>query len=411
MNILVFSISSPPEKTGIGKYNSEMIEYLSNKGHKVQLLTTLPYYPEWKLPHGYKSTFVTKEDYKGADIVRIWSYLPKKVTSIGRIFKEITFYLLSIGYLLIQRIKGYNPDVVIYVAPPFFLPVCVQTLFFSSKHVYHIQDFEVDAAIELKMLPRFLEGFLKWLEKRLLARMDLVSTISDGMMNKLKAKGAFSSTILFPNWSDTKQIYPAPSTWLHQNLNISENKKLVIYSGNIGEKQGLDKLPQIIKAFEDNHDLHFVIIGEGAYKETLVNYLRSTGLKNYTVRGLVEKHELNKMLNSSFLQLVLQKSEGADAFLPSKLTNILAAGIPSIITALPDTSLYNLVKKYNCGIVVEDNITSIVEGIKWAYNNQEKLLVISDNAVNYSKKMLDKELILSKFEGELLKLLLKSNDG
>ena len=378
MKVLVFSISSPPEKTGTGKYNAEMIEYLANNGHQTRLLTTLPYYPEWKLLEGYRSKLFRKEKFGKAEVIRVWSFLPRKVNAKTRIIKEASFFLLSLLYFIQQKIKGYKPDAILYIAPPFFLPFLTRFIYKSSKHVYHIQDFEVDAAIELKMLPSFMEKILKTIETKILHQMNLITTISEGMVKKLTSKGDFSNIYLFPNWSNTSLIYPAPSTWLHRNLGIEENKKLIVYSGNIGLKQGLNKLPSIIKEFEDFKEVHFVIIGEGAYKRQLMIELKNTHLQNYSIRGLVEKNELNDMLNSSFLQLVLQKSEGADAFLPSKLTDILAAGIPSIVTTLPETGLYELVKEHNCAIPVGDSIKEIKDGILFAMNNPKDIQLIKD---------------------------------
>lgn len=407
MNILVFSISSPPEKTGIGKYNAEMIEYFAEKGHHTRLLTTLPYYPEWKLLSNYSTRLFISEKHGKANVVRVWSYLPKSITTKARILKEVSFHIMSFIYMFVQKFKGYKPDVIVYVAPPFFLPFVIRLLYRSSKHAYHIQDFEVDAAIELNMLPDKLEGLLKKIEKYLLIKMDLISTISDGMMIKLKQKVDKVNLILFPNWSDTSQIYPSPSKWLHYDLNISEEKKLIVYSGNIGEKQGLDKLPEVINYFKGNEDIHFVIIGEGTYKKTLIDNLDHSGLTNYSLRKLVEVEELNSMLNSSFLQLVLQKSEGADSFLPSKLTNILAAGIPAIVTTLPNTGLFNLIENYNCAITTGDSVEEIIQSIKWSLRYPEKLKYISENAVSYSKVMLDKENILNTYLNQIKQLVKK----
>ena len=42
-----------PELTGIGKYTGEMAVYLAEKKFNVQVLTGLPYYPDWKIKAGY----------------------------------------------------------------------------------------------------------------------------------------------------------------------------------------------------------------------------------------------------------------------------------------------------------------------------------------------------------------------
>jgi colanic acid biosynthesis glycosyl transferase WcaI len=49
MRILIYGINYAPELTGIGKYSSEMAEWLAEQGHEVVVTTALPYYPEWQV--------------------------------------------------------------------------------------------------------------------------------------------------------------------------------------------------------------------------------------------------------------------------------------------------------------------------------------------------------------------------
>lgn len=406
MNILFISMYSPPEKTGIGKYNGELVNYISEH-HRVYYLTTIPFYPEWKVHVEYSKKILITEHFNNLTIKRIWSYLPNnKITAFRRILKEISFFIFSYFQLIIKKIKGYNPDIIIYIAPPFFLPYLNTFLFKKSKKVYHIQDLEIDAAVELGMLPKILEQILLKLEQKLLLEMDLITTISDGMKRKILTKNDNLNVQIFPNWSNLKTIHPKKSTWLHKHLNIFPEKKLIVYSGNIGHKQGLSILPEIIERIcEEHDDIHFVILGEGAYKHELEQLLKNSSSSKFTMSNLVDMGQLNDMLNSSFVQLVLQKSEGADSFMPSKLTNILAAGIPSIITANPGTGLYNLITEFKIAHVVDYSALAVIKGINELLENKELYEKISNRAVNYALNNLDKKVILSGYRTAIENLI------
>lgn len=79
-------------------------------------------------------------------------------------------------------------------------------------------------------------------ERRLLRRFDRVYTISGRMLARLKTKGAAESQcVLFPNWVDTKLIHPIgrPSL-LRDELGIGPHELVALYSGNMGQKQGLE---------------------------------------------------------------------------------------------------------------------------------------------------------------------------
>lgn len=406
MNILYISLYSPPEKTGIGKYNGELFTYLNQMGHNVSYMTTLPFYPEWRVNENYRKKFFMKEKFDTSTIHRIWSYTPKNVSSIKRIVKEVQFFIHSLFYLLKKRIFGYKPDLIIFIAPPFFLPFLIKNIFKSSKTIYHIQDLEVDAASELNMLPKRLIQFLFNIEQKLLSKIDLISTISEGMVNKVKAKGIDNDIYLFPNWSNISRIYPKKSHWLHDKYDISSEKKLIVYSGNIGRKQGFEILPETIREVcNQRSDVKFIILGEGVSKKELEKDLSTLNPEYYTIGNLVDFENLNDMLNSSFIQLVIQKSEGSDSFMPSKLTNILAAGVPSIVTAKKGTGLYNIIEQNNCAYLVDDNSRDLSKGIIDLLEDDLRRGQIKKKAKFYAEKYLSSDTILSSFEKKINELV------
>ena len=57
MKILLYGINYSPECVGIGKYNDELTQWLSAKGHEVRVITAQPYFPAWKLAVGYRNRY------------------------------------------------------------------------------------------------------------------------------------------------------------------------------------------------------------------------------------------------------------------------------------------------------------------------------------------------------------------
>ena len=49
MKIIIYCLNFTPEIVGTGKYNSELVNFLHNKGHKVNVITSPKYYPDWKI--------------------------------------------------------------------------------------------------------------------------------------------------------------------------------------------------------------------------------------------------------------------------------------------------------------------------------------------------------------------------
>ena len=113
----------------------------------------------------------------------------------------------------------------------------------GAKSWLHIQDFEVDAAFGLGILKsEWLRKAVLHVERRLMRRFDRVSTISHTMLEKLIEKGVDSDkAVFFPNWADVSTIFPLENgSLLRKQLSIPADKMVALYSGNMGEKQGLE---------------------------------------------------------------------------------------------------------------------------------------------------------------------------
>ena len=58
------------------------------------------------------------------------------------------------------------------------------------------------------------------------------------------------------------------------------------------------------------------------------------------------------LLAAADLHLVVQRQQAADLVMPSKLTNIMAAGRPFIATATPETELARVTPESRAGLLV-----------------------------------------------------------
>lgn len=372
--VITYSYYSPEEITGIGKYNGEMLDWLVQKKVNVTSISNAPFYPYWKLYKGFKNPLYTQNHKKYLDI-RTYVYIPESPGALKKIISELTFTFTSFFALLGSFNAIRKADLFIVINPPFFLgfyPLILCKIL-RTPILFHVQDLQVDAAKELNLLPVNLCKILEVAEKFLLNRADYISTISVGMMRKIKSKKVNKQPLLIKNWADLNQVYPKNNVhWLHKELSLSPEKKLIVYSGNIGEKQGLEIILDAAENLKNESDLHFIILGEGLYKQKLQEKIDQKNLNNLTLGNLVAKEYLNDMLNSSHIQLVIQKSLGADSFLPSKLTNILASGSCAIVTADKGTSLYEILHPASASMVIQpDSSESLIYAIMKLTNNEE----------------------------------------
>tara|TARA_R110000744_G_scaffold11339_1_gene34438 strand:- start:1015 stop:2265 length:1251 start_codon:yes stop_codon:yes gene_type:complete len=359
--ILFVGYNFSPELTGIGKYSGEMMHWLAEKGHNCTVLTSYPYYPYWKIQEPYrKNRFwfkkeVTNYESKGKlTVVRCPMYVPKKPSGLKRIILDTTFTISAFTAIIpFLFTKKYNE--IITVAPSFQFGLL--GVFYKknkgAKHIHHVQDMQIEAAQDLGIIksPKLLKA-LYGVEKYIYKNTDIISSISDGMMERIERK-ADKPISFFPNWTETKNFYPIEDTSkLKEEFGFKSTDYIVLYSGGIGEKQGLDAILTSAKNLVSHQNLQFIICGTGPYKEILKEKAESMNLNNVHFMPLQPKECFNKFLNIADIHLVIQKEKASDLVMPSKLTTILAVGGLALITANPNSSLHRVVSKHGMGILI-----------------------------------------------------------
>ncbi len=408
MKILIYGINYTPELTGIGKYTGEMCAWLASQGHDVHVITALPYYPEWTIHNNYKGKTWFKEELDGVTIYRCPLYVPQTVTSIKRIIHEFSFVAATLPIWILMLFQK-RFDVVFSINPPFHLGIL--SLIYSKlrgvKHISHIQDLQVDAAKDLGMIKnRKALDLMFAMEKLLLSHSSAVSTISPGMQKKIEMKGIKSENVFqFPNWVDENIIFPLDKEQsLRKDFGFKDSDQIILYSGNLGEKQGLEIIIQVAEYFRLKEHVYFVISGTGGGKEKLVQLAKDSGLQNIQFHPLQPYEKLSAFLAMADVHLVLQKKSASDLVMPSKLTGILAAGGLSLVTSLPGTTLFDLIHEHNMGILVEPEVpNSLRKGIEKALFSDTTQM--KTNARLYAEQNLSKVGVLGKFENKLFEII------
>jgi colanic acid biosynthesis glycosyl transferase WcaI len=186
---------------------------------------------------------------------------------------------------------------------------------------------------------------------------------------------------------------------LKEQYHISPEEKIVLYSGAIGEKQGLDSILSAAKDLS-SQKIRFIICGSGPYKEKLSLKARRMGLNNILFLPLQPKERFNEFLNMADLHLVLQKGNASDLVMPSKLSTILSVGGLAIVTAARKTSLYNIITRHDMGIVIDpENQSALVDSIRSAI--EHSYTSMKANARNFAMEFLTINNVIEKFMSEI----------
>ena len=111
--VLLFGGNYFPEPIGIGKYNGEMVKWLADQGYNCTVVTTFPYYPDWKIqaPYirkslWYKSEKIILKNGSCIKIVRCPSYIPKRPKEPQGWFPNFHFSFQLFLFFLVYSSKA-----------------------------------------------------------------------------------------------------------------------------------------------------------------------------------------------------------------------------------------------------------------------------------------------------------------
>jgi colanic acid biosynthesis glycosyl transferase WcaI len=365
--ILIHGMNFAPEPLGIGRYTGELAAYLAAQGEAVEVITSVPHYPGWRVRPPYRSGQYVVEVRDGIRVIHCPLVLHPSGRGIWRLLAPLTFAVAA-APVVIWRILRSRPHIVICVEPTLLSSpaVVAAAKMVGARCILHVQDLEIDAAFSVGHLKGYwLQKLAIAFERFMLRRFDLIVTISERMRKKIAEKGVpEDSIIVLRNWVNISTIkrIEGPNSF-RAKLGIAPQDFVVLYSGQIGPKQALHLLLEAALECGDDSGIQFVVAGDGPTKQSLVaTYGRATNIHFLPVQP---EEMLCELLNLADLHVLTQDPSAADLVLPSKLGGMLASGRPVLVMADAGTELHDLL--YGTAIIVPTgDVHALADAIKSA---------------------------------------------
>jgi colanic acid biosynthesis glycosyl transferase WcaI len=245
------------------------------------------------------------------------------------------------------------------------------------------------------------------IERFLLNRADLVTCVSQGMLNKVLRKNLARPQLeLFPDWVDTDRLVrttPDVAAAKRRELGLPLDKIVVGYSGNLARKQGIELLVEMAARFRDRgrSDVQFFICGDGPAKAGLAELIATEGL-DVIMAPLQPEADLPAMLTAIDVHVVTQKDEVSDLVLPSKMFNIMSCGGAQAITAPDGSGIDTVMTRSGAGIRVRREDKNGLElAILRLCDSTQLREEIGGYGRNYVTTIMLKRAILDKFYAQL----------
>ncbi len=335
MILLIICPHFTPDVAPTGEVMTAIVESLAARGHRLHVVTSLPWYRLHDVEPGWRGRPWRTETTPWGRITRLHPFPTDKTNIVARALGFAGFTGAATVAALCSRIR---PDAVMVMSPP--LPLGVSGWLAAAVRgvpfVFNIQDVFPDVAVELGVITN-----------------PTVIAVSEDLRGNLAAKLAGHGpgrVRVIPNFVDTERIRPGDRMTPYRERYGLGDRLVVMYAGNVGMSQSLELVLDAARRNLARRDLVFVINGGGSAQKQLMD--AGADLANLRFVEMQPRERLTEVLASADIHVIPLRSGLARASVPSKLYSILAAGRPVVASVDAGTEVATTIAAACAGIAV-----------------------------------------------------------
>jgi len=364
MKIVVICHYFPPEIGAPSARIYEMAKHWVDLGNEVHVVTCFPNHPTGIIPDEYKGMKYKNEMMDGIHIHRNYVYATPNKGFIKKTLGHISFMISSVVFSM-NKIK--KPNVIITSSPTFFsiFSGYWYSLRKKAPFVLEIRDLWPAAMIELGVMKEGLvTNILEKMELFFYRKCKRLIMVTKSFKDNVINRGIDGEKVhVITNGVNQELFYPREKNReLIDKYNLKD-KFVISYVGAHGISQNLSTILKVAKALNNEKDIQFLFIGEGAEKDKLREIVNHENITNVKFIDSQPKEMIPEFYNTSDVCLIpLKNIELFKTFIPSKMFEIMACGIP--IVASLEGEAADILNDSKSALVVEpDNQEEIKRAI------------------------------------------------
>ena len=382
MKVLTFCSYFEPEIAASMYLTVNLFEDMANEGNEVELFAPTPTRGVDKETIEKYKKIKYEERCDGKLKIHRFAMMQEGKKTLGRALRYI---LLNLAFVW----KGLctKADVMFIDSTP---PTQGFMAAFLKKvkripMVYNLQDIFPDSLVHTGISTENSLAFKigRWMENITYRNADKIIVISEDFKQNIMAKGVPEEKIeVVYNWVDEQAVYRVEREQnpLFEQYGLDKDKFYVAYSGNIGLTQNMEVLVDVAERLQAQEDIGFVLVGDGAYLETLKQRIAEKALENITLLPFQPYSEIANVFSLGDVGLIISKGGVGANSVPSKTWSYMAAKTPILVSFDTESELVHLTNENDCGVCVPpDDADALYEAILMMKQDKKRLSEQGEN--------------------------------
>ncbi|AWL41192.1 MULTISPECIES: glycosyltransferase [Streptomyces] len=403
--LLVVSTNYAPEVTGIGPYATQLAEHWAASGAVTDVLAGMPHYPAWRVDERYRRVWRREESRQGVTVHRRRHYVPPRQSALRRAVFEASVLVHG----LLAPPPG-RPDAVVSQMPSLAGGVLGARIArrHGVPHIPVVQDLMGAAAAQSGIRGGGRAASVAGAAERYALRdAALVGVIHESFVPGVRALGVDAGRIrVVPNWSHV-QGPSADRAATRMRLGWPEDTPVVLHSGNMGLKQGLDVLVGLARLAPH---VRVVLMGDGNQRAAL--RASAAGLPNVDFLPPAGAAEFPDVLAAADVLAVTQRASVLDMSVPSKLTSYFVSGRPVVASVAAEGGTADEVRRSGAGVLVApEDPAALLAAVRALTEDPAASDALGAHGPDYVAHHLSREAGLARFDALLTEVLGDAQGG
>jgi glycosyltransferase involved in cell wall biosynthesis len=304
-------------------------------------------------------------EFDGIRVLRLKTAEHKNISKVRRAVAEIVMPFFMIKNFHKSELKNAQWDAVIWYSPTIFLGpfVCYLKMRNAGLCYLILRDIFPAWALDLGLIKKgSTYYFFKIFERFQYFISDCIGVQAEGNLDYFKMRPGFSDKKIevLQNWLSPKPLSNCSIDI--SSLSISD-RKIFVYSGNMGAAQGMSDLLMLAETLLYRGDIGFLFIGRGSDMSELKINAKIRGLVNTVFCDEIDAIEIPGLYAQCHVGLIALHPNHKTHNIPGKFISYLQSGLPVMAIINKGNDLKLIIDNHRVGKATSNRNPENLKGL------------------------------------------------